>query len=447
MLLRLSKELLRIKDRKNNAQASVTLSVQEILNDVKATGDAAVRKYAEKFDGFTGDNLLVTDHEIEVATKNVGEDFLRILNRACGQIAEFHTNQIQKSWGIYKENGVIMGQIARPIKTVALYVPGGTAPYPSTVLMNAIPAKLAGVRDMVIFTPAKASGKVADVIVAAARSCGIQTIYKVGGVQAIAAAAYGTETIPKADKIVGPGNIYVATAKRLVYGEVDIDMIAGPSEVLIIADETANPKYIAADLLSQAEHDEMSSCILVTTSERIITQTEEEITRQLDDLDRKEIIENSLKSNGVAVLVNSLDEAFEVSNDFAPEHLEVLTDNPFEKLPKIHNAGSIFLGEFTPEPLGDYMSGTNHVLPTGGTAKFYSPLGVYDFMKFCSYSYYPQKVLAEFKDDVIRFAQLEGLGAHANSIRVRFEPPRPSGTPPKEGKPPRPSGTPPKEGN
>jgi len=417
----LNRDLSRIKDRKLEAGAAVTESVQGILKDVKANGDAAVRKYTEKFDGFTGNDLLVSEEEMKTAIRNVGEDVMRILQRACEQITEFHSNQIDKSWGIYKDNGVIMGQLVRPLKRVALYVPGGTAAYPSTVLMNGIPAILAGVKDMVMFTPVKTDGNIADVIIAAAMCCGIHTIYKIGGAQAIAAAAYGTETIAKVDKIVGPGNIYVATAKRLVYGEVDIDMVAGPSEVLVIADETANTKYIAADLLSQAEHDELASSILITTSERIITETEKEIARQLGYLERQEIMESSLKNYGAAILVDSLDEAFEIANDIAPEHLEILTENPLEKLPKVENAGSIFLGENTPEPLGDYMSGTNHVLPTGGTAKFYSPLGVYDFVKFSAYSYYPREVLAGFKDDVIKFAELEGLNAHANSIKVRFE--------------------------
>jgi histidinol dehydrogenase len=391
-----------------------------ILKDVKTNGDAAMRKYAEKFDGFTGADILVSPDEIAIAVRDVGEDFMRILQRACEQITEFHANQLDKSWSLYKDNGVIMGQIARPLQRVALYVPGGTAPYPSTMLMNGIPAVIAGVKDMVMFTPVKADGKVPDIILAAASCCGVGTIYKIGGVQAIAAAAYGTQTIAKCDKIIGPGNIYVATAKRMVYGEVDIDMVAGPSEVLIIADETANPTYIAADLLSQAEHDVLASSVLVTTSERIISETEIEIARQLDYLPRKEIIKKSLENYGAAILVDSLDEAFEISNKLAPEHLEILTENPMEKLPMVQNAGSIFLGENTPEPLGDYMSGTNHVLPTNGTAKFYSPLGVYDFIKFSSYSYYPRKALAGFKDDVIKFAELEGLSAHANSIKVRF---------------------------
>ena len=314
-----------------------------------------------------------------------------------------------------------MGQMVRPIERVALYVPGGTAAYPSTVLMNAIPAKLAGVKDLVIITPVKADGKVNPVIVAAAKVSGVDTIYKFGGAQGVAAIANGTETIEKVDKIVGPGNIFVATAKKLSYGVVDIDMVAGQSEVLVIADEKTNPKYIAADLMSQAEHDKLASAMLVTTSKELVEKVNVELKRQVAYLSRKEIIEESLKNYGGAILVKNLKEAFDVSNYLAPEHLEVLVENPVNTLPSIKNAGSIFLGEYSPEPLGDYMSGTNHVLPTGGTAKFYSALGVYDFVKYSSYSYYPREVLETFKDDVQTFAKSEGLDAHANSIAVRFE--------------------------
>ena len=287
--------------------------------------------------------------------------------------------------------------------------------------MNALPAKLAGVKDLVIITPVKEDGKVNPIIIAAAKVCGIDTIYKFGGAQGIAAIAHGTQTIKKADKIVGPGNIYVATAKKLSYGLVDIDMVAGPSEVLVIADENANSKYIAADLISQAEHDKLASAMLVTTSKSLVDQVNQELKRQIAYLSRKEIIEESLANYGGAIIVDNIDQAFEVSNYLAPEHLEVLVDNPVNCLPKIKNAGSIFLGEYSPEPLGDYMSGTNHVLPTGGTAKFYSALGVYDFVKYSSYSYYPKDVLATFKDDVMAFAKSEGLDGHANSIAVRFE--------------------------
>ena len=419
--MRLARDLSGMENRKAEASAAVVSAVQEILAGVRAGGDKAARAYAERLDGFVGEELLVTPEEIKDAINAVGEDFMRILGRACEQITEFHSNQMERSWGHWREDGVIMGQLKRPLRRVALYVPGGTAPYPSTVLMNAIPATLAGVKEIVIFTPVKADGKVADVILAAAACCGIDTIYKLGGAQAIAVAAYGTETIGKVDKIVGPGNAYVATAKKLVYGQVDIDMVAGPSEVLIVADESANPKYVAADLMSQAEHDRLASCILVTTSEKLIEETERELARQMATLSRREIIAEALENYGAAIPAPDLDAAFALANEIAPEHLEILTANPLEKLTKVQNAGSVFLGEYTPEPLGDYMSGTNHVLPTGGTARFYSPLGVYDFVKSSAYSYYPKEALADLKDDVMTFAKLEGLDAHANSIKVRFE--------------------------
>ncbi|GAA5428741.1 histidinol dehydrogenase [Lactococcus lactis subsp. lactis] len=359
--------------------------------------------------------------ERETGLEQIDEDYFRILRRTKSQIEEFHKHQLGNSWNIFKENGVIMGQIARPLECVALYVPGGTAAYPSTVIMNAVPALLAGVKEIIIITPVKADGKVNPNILAAAEVCGIETIYKVGGAQGVAAVAYGTKSIPKVDKIVGPGNIFVATAKKICYGVVDIDMIAGPSEVLVIADKTANPKYIAADLMAQAEHDKLASAILVTTSEKLVQQVDEELNRQVQNLERREIIESSIRNYGGAIVVKNIDEAFDVSNQLAPEHLEVLTSEPLTQLPKIKNAGSIFLGEYTPEPLGDYMSGSNHVLPTGGTAKFYSGLGVYNFIKYSTYSYYPKEVLADFKEDVETFAKSEGLTAHANSISVRFD--------------------------
>lgn len=413
-----------LKGRREGINKEVNETVEKILEDVKNRGDKALIEYAKKFDGFniTNINEIITKkEEIESGAKAVGDNFIRILNRTKEQITEFHKNQIDKSWSIYKENGVIMGQMVRPLKRIAVYVPGGTAAYPSTVLMNVIPAKLAGVKEIIMITPVKGDGKIPNVILAAAKVCGIDTIYKVGGAQAIGAVAYGTETIEKVDKIVGPGNIYVATAKKLVFGTVDIDMIAGPSEVLVIADEKANTKYIAADLMSQAEHDKLSSSILITNSEKIADEVEKEINRQIQDLKRKDIIEYSVTNFGASIIVGTLDEAFDVANEIAPEHLEILVENPISQLPKVHNAGSIFLGENSPEPLGDYMSGTNHVLPTSGTAKFYSALGVYDFVKYSSYSYYPKEILRTFKDDVIEFANLEGLDAHSNSIKVRFE--------------------------
>lgn len=441
--MRLNNDLSAIKSRKTEAGETVTAQVQAILADVRKNGDKALRRYAEKFDGFKGQNLTVTAEERMKTFKHLqsnsahlteksasgnfdwvtaeGDDYSRILHRSAERIRDFHKNQLEKSWSIYKENGVMMGQIVRPLERVAIYVPGGTAILTSTLLMCAVPAQLAGVKEIVIFTPVKADGKVSDEIIQAATCCGVTEIYKIGGAHAIAAAAYGTETISKMDKIVGPGNIYVATAKRLVYGEVDIDMVAGPSEVLIIADETANPKYVAADLLSQAEHDVLAGSVLISTSKKLISETEAEIELQLPNLKRADIAKESLKNFGAAVHVATLEEAFEISNALAPEHLEILTADPLSHLPKVKNAGSIFLGENTPEPLGDYMSGTNHVLPTGGTAKFYSALGVYDFVKYSSYSYYPRAALADLKDDVIKFALSEGLDAHANSVKVRFD--------------------------
>ena len=413
----------KFQGRKTEVSKEVNKTVQQIVEDIQKNGDTALFNYAKKFDGYdiNTSNLLVTRMEREKGLENIDENYFRILRRTKSQIEEFHKHQLGNSWNIFKENGVIMGQIARPLERVALYVPGGTAAYPSTVIMNAVPALLAGVKEIIMITPVKADGKVNPNILAAAEVCGIETIYKVGGAQGVAAVAYGTESIPKVDKIVGPGNIFVATAKKICYGVVDIDMIAGPSEVLVIADKTANPKYIAADLMAQAEHDKLASAILVTISEKLVQQVDEELNRQVQNLERREIIESSIRNYGGAIVVKNIDEAFDVSNQLAPEHLEVLTSEPLTQLPKIKNAGSIFLGEYTPEPLGDYMSGSNHVLPTGGTAKFYSGLGVYNFIKYLTYSYYPKEVLADFKEDVETFAKSEGLTAHANSISVRFD--------------------------
>ena len=414
----------KLDSRKESVNKEVNEAVLKIIDDINLRGNEALFEYCLKFDGYQINNekdLIVGEAEKEEALKQIDADYLRILERTKEQITEFHKNQIDKSWSLFKDNGVIMGQMVRPIERVALYVPGGTASYPSTVLMNAVPAKLAGVKDLVIITPVKEDGKVNPIIIAAAKVSGVDTIYKFGGAQGVAAIAHGTETIKKADKIVGPGNIFVATAKKLSYGLVDIDMVAGPSEVLVIADENANPKYIAADLMSQAEHDKLASALLVTTSRDLVAKVNGELVRQMAYLSRRDIIEESLVNYGGAIIVDNLNEAFDVSNYLVPEHLEVLVDNPVNMLPKIKNAGSIFLGEYSPEPLGDYMSGTNHVLPTGGTAKFYSALGVYDFVKYSSYSYYPKNVLGEFKEDVIKFAKSEGLDAHANSVAVRFE--------------------------
>lgn len=414
----------KLHTRKQEVTDEVNKAVSAIVDRIKKEGDQAVIDYCQKFDGYTitkPEDFLVTKQEVDEACARVGEDFLRILERTKEQLTVYHKNQVEKTWTMVKDDGVILGSLVRGIENVALYVPGGTAAYPSTVVMNAIPAQLAGVKNMFIITPVKADGKVSDVILAAAKVAGITTIYKVGGAQGVAAAAYGTKTIQKADKIVGPGNIFVATAKKLCYGVVDIDMVAGPSEILIVADAHANPKYVAADLMSQAEHDKLASATLITPSRALAEKVEEELKRQIVTLPRQEIIQSSLENYGGAVIVKDIMEAIDVSNALAPEHLEVLVDSPLEMLPYIKNAGSIFLGEYSPEPLGDYMSGTNHVLPTGGTAKFYSALGVYDFVKHSAYSYYPKAALAAFKDDVQKFAHLEGLDAHANSIKVRFE--------------------------
>lgn len=419
--MQLNRSLDKIKNRKAETDDSISRAVAEILATVKTGGDRAVSDYAAKFDGFTDINWLVSEAEIVAANREVGADFRRILERAAIQITKYHANQIEKSWSIHGGNGTTLGQIVRPLRRVALYVPGGTAAYPSTLLMNAIPATLAGVPELIILTPVKSDGKVPAAILTAADICGVKTIYKIGGAHGVAAAGLGTETIAAADKIVGPGNIYVATAKRQLFGKVAIDMIAGPSDILIIADESANPKYIAADLMGQAEHDTLASSILVTTSEKLIAEVEAELVRQLPAMNRAAIIKEALTNYGAAILAADLEEAFDVANDIAPEHLEILTENPMEKLPLVQNAGSIFLGEHTPEVLGDYMSGTNHVLPTEGTARFSSPLGVYDFVKYSAFSHYPRAALAAFKDDVATFATAEGFDAHANSVMVRFE--------------------------
>lgn len=414
----------KLHTRKQEVTDEVNKAVSAIVDRIKKEGDQAVIDYCQKFDGYTitkPEDFLVTKSQVDEACARVGEDFLRILERTKEQLTVYHKNQVEKTWTMVKDDGVILGSLVRGIENVALYVPGGPAAYPSTVMMNAIPAQLAGVKNMFIITPVKADGKVSDVILAAAKVAGITTIYKVGGAQGVAAAAYGTKTIQKADKIVGPGNIFVATAKKLCYGVVDIDMVAGPSEILIVADAHANPKYVAADLMSQAEHDKLASATLITPSRALAEKVEEELKRQIVTLPRQKIIQSSLENYGGAVIVKDIMEAIDVSNALAPEHLEVLVEQPLEMLPYIKNAGSIFLGEYSPEPLGDYMSGTNHVLPTGGTAKFYSALGVYDFVKHSAYSYYPKAALAAFKDDVQKFAHLEGLDAHANCIKVRFE--------------------------
>ena len=395
--------------------------VSGIINDVKTGGDAALYKYCEKFDKVKLTSLEVTAEEIEEAMSLVEPEFIEIIKEAAANITEYHKNQVQKGFEIKKENGIILGQKVLPVKRAGLYVPGGTAAYPSTVLMDSIPAKIAGVKELCITTPPSKDGKVNPVILAAAKIAGADRIFKVGGAQAIAALAYGTETVPKVDKIVGPGNVFVAEAKRQVYGLVSIDMIAGPSEILVIADATCNPEFVAADLLSQAEHDKLASAALVTDSKALAEKVRAELERQVALLPREEIARTSIDNNGKIIIVDSIEQAIEISNEIAPEHLEVCVDEPFKYLDMIENAGSIFLGKMCPEALGDYFSGTNHTLPTSGTAKFSSPLSVDDFVKKSAYSYYTPEALSEVADKVAFFAEKEGLSAHARSATVRFK--------------------------
>ncbi|MGN0465732.1 MAG: histidinol dehydrogenase [Lachnospiraceae bacterium] len=397
--------------------------VSVILNEVKEKGDEAIFAYTEKFDGahITKENIKVTDEEIEEAYKEVGEELITIMRKAAKNIREYHEKQKRQSWFSSKEDGTMLGQKITALQNVGVYVPGGKAVYPSSVLMNILPAKVAGVPHIVMTTPPSREGKVNPAVLVAAKEAGVDEVYKVGGAQAIAALAYGTESIKKVDKIVGPGNIYVALAKKAVYGHVSIDSIAGPSEVLVLADESANPRYVAADLLSQAEHDELASAILVTTSEEFAYKVKEEIEKFTAVLSRKEIIEKSLEQYGYLLVASNMDEAIEIANEIASEHLEIVTENPFEVMMKIKNAGAIFVGEYSCEPLGDYFAGPNHVLPTNGTAKFFSPLGVDDFIKKSSVIYYSKEALMGVKDDIIAFANAEQLTAHANSIAVRGE--------------------------
>jgi histidinol dehydrogenase len=400
----------------------VLKSVEDIVANIRATGDTAVLDYTLRFDKvkLNSETLKVSENEIDEAFEMVDKDLLEVIRKAKNNIEAFHAKQNENSWFSTEQNGAILGQLFRPIERVGIYVPGGTAPLPSSVLMNAIPAKVAGVEKIIMCTPPGKDGKVNHAILAAAKIAGISEIYKVGGAQAIAAMAFGTETIPKVDKIVGPGNIYVATAKKMVYGYCDIDMIAGPSEIMVVADNTANPKYVAADLLSQAEHDVLASSILVTTSEDIAYKAKEETESQVINLSRKDIINKSLSKFGAIVIVRSIEEAVEIVNKVAPEHLELCVEEPFNLLGYIKNAGAIFLGNYSSEPLGDYFAGPNHVLPTSGTARFFSPLNVGDFIKKSSVISYTHKALLKVKDDVICFAEAEGLSAHANAIKVRF---------------------------
>ena len=416
------KELLNsLRQRSGETDKKVTASVTEILDNVKARGDEAVREYTMKFDGRCPEQMEVTRAQMEEAVAKADPRFVEALCNAMENIREFHSRQKQQSFIDAKSNGVMMGQRIRGLKRVGLYVPGGTAAYPSSVLMNAVPAKIAGVEEVIMVTPPLKDGTANPDILVAAALAGVDRIFLMGGAQAVGALAYGTETIPKVDKIVGPGNIFVATAKRILYGVVDIDMIAGPSEILVMADSTANPKFLAADLMSQAEHDVLASSILLTTDRTVAEKTLEELERQMAGLSRKEIIEKSLRDYGAMIVCRSVDEMVDLANELAPEHLEVMMDNPMAYLGRLDNAGSVFLGQYAPEPLGDYYAGPNHVLPTSGTARFFSPLGVDSFIKKSSYIYYTEEALRAAHDDIVCIAEREQLTAHANSIKVRFE--------------------------
>ena len=409
--------------RSPNSYGEFESRVNDIIQNVRERRDEAIFEYTEKFDGakIGKENIRVTEEEIAEAYELVDPKLLDVIRKALVNIRDYHAKQKQYSWFDSDESGIILGQKVTPLHTVGVYVPGGKAVYPSSVLMNVIPAKVAGVKNVIMTTPCGKDGKVYPSTLVAAKEAGVDQIYKVGGAQAIAALAFGTESIPKVDKIVGPGNIYVALAKKAVFGYVSIDSIAGPSEILVLADETANPRFVAADLLSQAEHDEMASAILVTTSEELAKKVSEEVDSFVAVLSRKEIIQKSLDQYGYILVADSLEAAIHTVNEIASEHLELVTKNPFEVMTKIRNAGAIFIGEYSSEPLGDYFAGPNHVLPTNGTAKFFSPLGVDDFIKKSSIISYSREALEPVYKDIVQFAECEKLTAHANSIRVRFE--------------------------
>ena len=409
-----------LKARSGEIDRKVTSAVTDILNNVKQNGDDAVREYTLKFDGHMPSKFEISREEIDSSPDKCDRDFILALYKAADNIRDFHARQKQQSWLEPKQNGVILGQRIRGLKRVGVYVPGGTAAYPSSVLMNVIPAKIAGVKEIVMVTPPQKDGTANPDILAAAKIAGVDRVFLMGGAQAVAALAYGTQSVPKVDKIVAPGNIFVATAKKLLYGTVDIDMIAGPSEILIVADKSANPKFLAADLMSQAEHDKMASAILLTTSEETANETAKELSRQMQTLERRDIIEQSLNDFGAIIVCKDISEAVDFANELAPEHLELAVENPMEYIGRVDNAGSVFLGHYSPEPLGDYFAGPNHVLPTSGTARFFSPLSVDSFIKKSSFIYYTEPALSEAKDDIIKLAETEGLTAHANSIKVRF---------------------------
>ena len=409
--------------RSPNSYGEFEGRVNEIIENVRANRDAAIFDYTKRFDGadINAENILVTEDEIKEAYEKVDEKLLAVIRKALVNIRKYHEKQRQYSWFDSEESGIILGQKVTALEKVGVYVPGGKAVYPSSVLMNIVPAKVAGVKKIVMTTPPGKDGKVNPATLVAAKEAGVDAIYKVGGAQAIAALAFGTESIPKVDKIVGPGNIYVALAKKAVFGFVSIDSIAGPSEIMVLADETANPRFVAADLLSQAEHDEMASAILVTTSRTLAEQVSKEVEGFVAQLSRKEIIQKSLDNYGYILVAENMDEAIATVNEIASEHLELVTKNPFETMTKIRNAGAIFVGEYSSEPLGDYFAGPNHVLPTNGTAKFFSPLSVDDFIKKSIIISYSREALEPIYKDIVQFAECEQLTAHANSIRVRFE--------------------------
>ncbi|MBU5257328.1 histidinol dehydrogenase [Tissierella praeacuta] len=416
------KEILkRLLSRSKLEIDEINSTVKDILSNTRMKKDKALREYTEKFDGVLLEDFLVSEEEMENALKNINRELKEDLIKAAENIKNYHEKQLRKSYFLKEDKNIVLGQIISPLEKVGIYVPGGSASYPSTVLMNALPAKIAGVNEITMISPPNKYGKIKDSILVAAFIAGVNKIYKIGGAQGIAALAFGTETVGKVDKITGPGNIYVTLAKKQVSGYVGIDMLAGPSEIMIIADQWANPKYIAADLISQAEHDKMSASILVTDYEPIIDKVLLELELQIPSLERKDIIKKSLEDYGIIILTESLEESIEVVNEIAPEHLEILTENPFEIYSNIKNAGAIFLGEYSPEPVGDYFAGTNHTLPTSSTSRFSSSLSVDDFIKKTSLIYYSKEALLESKDSIIRIAEEEGLRGHANSVKIRFE--------------------------
>jgi histidinol dehydrogenase len=418
-------ELGKIDKKEIFARAATQFDVEGIVSDiiqnVKANGDSAVFGYCEKLDKVKLSRLEVTPQEFDEAISQIEPEFIEILKKAAFNIEKFHKNQVRNSFIVNDESGIVMGQKIIPIENVGLYVPGGTAAYPSSVLMNSIPAKIAGCKKIVITTPPDKNGKVNPAILAAAKIAGVNSVFKVGGAQAIAALAYGTESIPKVDKIVGPGNAFVAEAKKQVFGQVSIDMIAGPSEILIVADGSSNPRHLASDMLSQAEHDKLASAVLVTDSLPLAKRVSKEIEKQLNDLEREEIARASVDNNGKIIVCENIDRAIDVANEIAPEHLELCLDNPFDYLDRIHHAGSVFMGRNCPEALGDYLAGANHTLPTSGTARFSSPLSVDDFVKKTQYTYYTKEALTKVAKDVEYFAKKEGLTAHAKSAVIRIE--------------------------